>query len=606
MDCTMHHATEDQDFLIFVHQPKAAGTTLTAILRNQFREGELFEIDGSDPGRSQSEFLHLPAEKKKSIKAISGHMHFGLHEKMNTRCQYITMLRNPISRIVSLYNYIKYSKSHYAHHKITSEKISLREFVQHNIIEEIEENQTKRFSGIQNIQAGEEKNILDIAKYNIQHNFLLAGISEKFDESLLALKILLKWDSIFYTRLNTNSKKEALVIDDATISLIREKNKLDFALYEFTSQLLDEKIASFGQAFHDHLRFFQFTNRMPTQSPSTSGIHPPDIQTRIQAVLTGITTPPISETNRQDLRFLTTYLQQHKTDSPFFKSKSPLRTAPSSVPHATHNAAVSGNEHHDAFHPQSGRRLLNLGCGHKFNTAWTNIDFSSPSPEVMQHDLNAGIPFEDNAFHVVYHSHLLEHFPREHAPRFMRDCFRVLQPGGIIRVAVPDLETIARLYILLLEKSLNGDTEAQQRYEWIMLELFDKMIRNVSGCEMARYWKQDPMPTEDFVISRMGSEVRNVITDLRRLESAAPTNPPRPSAQDIGKFRLSGEIHQWMYDRFSLASLMRNAGFADIRICQADQSAIPGFNAFLLDIEADGSSRKPDSLYMEATKPEPR
>jgi hypothetical protein len=69
-----------------------------------------------------------------------------------------------------------------------------------------------------------------------------------------------------------------------------------------------------------------------------------------------------------------------------------------------------------------------------------------------------------------------------------------------------------------------------------------------------------------------------------------------------GLFRRSGEVHQWMYDRFSLQRALQQAGFVDARVCAADESAIPGFAAFGLET-AGGRPRKPDSLYVEARKP---
>jgi glycosyltransferase involved in cell wall biosynthesis/predicted SAM-dependent methyltransferase len=252
------------------------------------------------------------------------------------------------------------------------------------------------------------------------------------------------------------------------------------------------------------------------------------------------------------------------------------------------------------------QRFLNLGCGQRYHPAWTNVDFTSTGPGVIAHDLTQGIPFESNAFDAVYHSHLLEHFAKDAAPVFMQECYRVLKPGGIIRVVVPDLENIARLYLILLKKSLAGDTEAQKRYEWILLELFDQMVRNFSGGAMLEYWRQNPMPAEDFVIERAGSEVKNAIA-LLRAQPQSPSQPSRQASLDpltLGKFRLSGEVHQWMYDRYSLGKLLREAGFEDVRVCRANESAIPDWNAYLLDVEPDGSVRKPDSLFMEARKPQ--
>jgi predicted SAM-dependent methyltransferase len=249
--------------------------------------------------------------------------------------------------------------------------------------------------------------------------------------------------------------------------------------------------------------------------------------------------------------------------------------------------------------------LLNLGCGNRYHPNWTNVDFHSTGEGVIAHNLMEGLPFEDNSFDVVYHSHLIEHFPRKCATVFLRECFRVVKDGGIIRVVVPDLEKIAKHYLCLLGKSLQGDKEAQKQYEWIVLELFDQMVRNVSGGEMLTYWKQEPIPAESFVIERMGSEVLNVIANIRNNKKKCTKDPKEKSLsnpQKIGEFRLSGEIHQWMYDRFSLKELLRRVGFKDIEVFLANESQIPNFNSYFLDIESDGAVRKPDSLFMEAMK----
>jgi len=256
-------------------------------------------------------------------------------------------------------------------------------------------------------------------------------------------------------------------------------------------------------------------------------------------------------------------------------------------------------------------KLLNLGCGQRYHPDWINVDFNSSGQKVMAHDLNHKLPFADNSFDVVYHSHLLEHFPKHHTPIFLKECYRVLKERGIIRVVVPDFEQIAKLYVALLEKAAEGDEKAQRRYEWIMLEMFDQMVRNKPGGEMLDYWKQNPMPAEDFVIERVGSEVLNALAVLRSTPvladapgsggSAVHTDSLTPL--QIGEFRMAGEVHQWMYDRYSLKTLLQNAGFINIKKCRADDSSIPDFNGYLLDIEAEGSVRKPDSLYLEAIKP---
>jgi predicted SAM-dependent methyltransferase len=138
-------------------------------------------------------------------------------------------------------------------------------------------------------------------------------------------------------------------------------------------------------------------------------------------------------------------------------------------------------------------RCLNLGCGSRFHPTWTNLDAISSNAAVRACDLNKGIPFPDNSFQVVYHSHVLEHFPKDKAFELMQECRRVLETGGVIRVAVPDLEQIVRMYLKALELSLQGDETWQHNYEWLMIQLYDQAVANnraenfLSICREARF-----------------------------------------------------------------------------------------------------------------------
>lgn len=68
-----------------------------------------------------------------------------------------------------------------------------------------------------------------------------------------------------------------------------------------------------------------------------------------------------------------------------------------------------------------------------------------------------------------------------------------------------------------------------------------------------------------------------------------------------GWLRTSGEVHRWMYDRFSLDRLLREAQLNEIAYCPPDVSRIPEFAAYGLDV-TDGVVRKPDSLFMEGVR----
>ena len=68
--------------------------------------------------------------------------------------------------------------------------------------------------------------------------------------------------------------------------------------------------------------------------------------------------------------------------------------------------------------PQIEMKYLNVGCGSRFHSEWINLDSRPSHPDIQFHDLREGIPFTDNSFEVVYHSHVLEHLRKTQAPFF--------------------------------------------------------------------------------------------------------------------------------------------------------------------------------------------
>jgi SAM-dependent methyltransferase len=223
---------------------------------------------------------------------------------------------------------------------------------------------------------------------------------------------------------------------------------------------------------------------------------------------------------------------------------------------------------------------------------------------VLDYDLHIGIPFADNSFDVIYHSHALEHMEPPWAERLLHECCRTLKPGGLLRIAVPDLENIARAYLTALDDARVGDVGARARHRWMLIEMLDQLTRRKSGGDMLRYFSQDPLPQKDFILSRLGGEAQNILAWLR----ARPLAPDAPSLlppEFDAAFQRSGELHRWMYDEISLAALLLDTGFADITRQSHDASLRPDILRYRLDTLEDGSPRKPDSLFMEAVKHAP-
>ena len=254
--------------------------------------------------------------------------------------------------------------------------------------------------------------------------------------------------------------------------------------------------------------------------------------------------------------------------------------------------------------------LLNVGCGNRFHAAWTNADLTPASPEVLPIDLRRRLPFADSTFAAAYSSHVLEHLTPLEARGFLKELQRVLRPGGVVRIVVPDLEGIVRGYLRALdEAACAADTEARWRHRWMTVELLDQMVRTQSGGAMGRWWSCTPVPCLDLIQERLGAEATMAIasqqarTDRTFLDPVDILLAPAVSDREAMAFAARGERHKWMYDRVSLADVLRESGFTEPRPMTAVDSRIPAFTTYELDADASGNILKPDSLFMEAVRP---
>lgn len=241
-------------------------------------------------------------------------------------------------------------------------------------------------------------------------------------------------------------------------------------------------------------------------------------------------------------------------------------------------------------------KVLNLGCGHKvsahpdvINIDWSiylrmrksrllsllsplllsgerRMRFDRLPSNIMPHDLSRGIPFPDNSADVIFHSNMLEHLDRDVAERFLSEALRALKPGGIHRIVVPDFEDACTAYLAHIA-ACDSNPEAQLMHEDYIARVIEQSVRReAAGTRLQR-------PLRRFV--------ENVF---------------------LGDARRRGETHQWMYDRISLAVLLRRLGYRNVRLMRYDTSDIACWSQYRLDTNADGSEYAPGSLYMEASK----
>jgi hypothetical protein len=144
---------------------------------------------------------------------------------------------------------------------------------------------------------------------------------------------------------------------------------------------------------------------------------------------------------------------------------------------------------------------------------------------------------------------MLEHLSRQDAEVFLRETHRVLMPGGVVRLAVPDLERKTRNYL--------------------------------KRVELARANSLSVLPADEFM--------RTTLLGLERRRALC-----RPV--DIYRALFAREGHAWMWDAPSLIAVLHKIGFSQVWQRGFCESLIPEVK--LLDVE----SRREESIYIEAQK----
>ncbi len=278
----------------------------------------------------------------------------------------------------------------------------------------------------------------------------------------------------------------------------------------------------------------------------------------------------------------------------------------------------------------TSEKKLHLGCGRRFHPAWDNIDFCPRVEGVILHDLREPLPYPKDSITYCHTAHVLGNFPTEQATALLQEQLRVLKSGGIARFVVPDLQQVIQEYRELIGPLCEGDLSRAADYEWNQIELYDQVARSSYGGKMAKFLTQEPLPNRDYILSRIGEEGAELMDNphdgtivqtkispshlrfyfhkiqLKLIRGLVQFLGGKETAEAFreGCFRrFSGEIQWQVYDQYSLTQELKEVGFVDIKKCHHDESRIPSFKDFCFDTDEQGVERKPESLYLEASKP---
>lgn len=224
--------------LIFLHIPKTGGTTLSAVISRHYTGAQTYAIKGADIPGGVARLKALPREQATAIRLLKGHQSFGLHEYLAPGARYVAMIRHPVGRIASHYNYIQNSPSHAMHAPLRQSGYTLAQYAGSRMFPELNNGQTRLLAGVwDDRELGEAD--LERAIANIEQHFAWVGLMERFDESLIQLGLNLGWLNLRYQKRNVSERASTRLIDAAASAAILAENQFDLRLYEYVQARFD-------------------------------------------------------------------------------------------------------------------------------------------------------------------------------------------------------------------------------------------------------------------------------------------------------------------------------------------------------------------------------
>ena len=249
--------------LFFLHTPKTAGSTLEAVIGHQYGYRGIRRVDFRRYNDSCRDLRNLPVEEKMQTRVVLGHFLFSenLHGDYPRPYTYISVLRDPVERVISNYYYIRKRPNSRFHETVASGATSLEEFVRSGAEPYNFNAQTRFLAGAgENVPSSEvTAATLELAKENVEKHFTAIAITERFDESLMLLRHKLGWSWPFHLgaqKVNADKPNRG-AIPASAIEAIEEANQLDRELYRWSVARLDDHIASRGEAFTRELARFR-------------------------------------------------------------------------------------------------------------------------------------------------------------------------------------------------------------------------------------------------------------------------------------------------------------------------------------------------------------
>jgi hypothetical protein len=229
--------------LLVSHIPKTGGTSVKSLVDRFHPDAVFAYLRELAPGSPNIEFVRK-LRVLGVAPVIMGHFPYGTHHLLGVAPIYATVLREPVSRVASLYRYqrSRAERGNAPPHdlfqaklgKILRSGISLRAFVAAGMTEETNNHMCRLIAGI-SPDAGlviNDRWLLELALHNLRRHYQLIGTTEDLGSFLAALSARLKWGTSFEMPRENITPGKPLALDAETRAAIIDKNALDIELYE--------------------------------------------------------------------------------------------------------------------------------------------------------------------------------------------------------------------------------------------------------------------------------------------------------------------------------------------------------------------------------------
>jgi Sulfotransferase family len=220
---------------IFIHIPKTAGVSLQETIKRVYpgdRHAFVYSHLSTD--------LDALRERVQRAEAVYGHFSFGIHHVFGIQGRYVTVLRNPVDRVVSFFRHqANYDDNEY--HRLIAEGMTLKDLLRGEQCHQVNNHMVRIISGHVDAGVTHDRGLLDQAQANLDTHFDAVGITERIDESVALIGRALGWPALpEVPRINVTPRRGSFVLDEETRAEIVRYNALDIELYDRVVRELPE------------------------------------------------------------------------------------------------------------------------------------------------------------------------------------------------------------------------------------------------------------------------------------------------------------------------------------------------------------------------------